>query len=150
MTDRDLHGILAVDPGKMTGWARLTNGEFDSGECSMEEFLTWIKTTIIEIGLRPHIVCEDFIYTPQTSKKSRQTWSTESIGVLRFIAREYGCGFTLQSPSDAKSFASNTKLKGLGWWNIGKGHANDAARHLLVYSVKNRIIDPRILLQSGS
>ena len=70
--------------------------------------------------------------------------------MLRFVAREYECGFTLQAPSDAKAFASNNKLKLMGWYNTGKGHANDAARHMLVYTVQNKIIDPRKLLQSGS
>ena len=38
----------------------------------------------------------------------------------------------------AKSFATDAKLKALDWYERTKdGHANDAARHLVVYLVKS-------------
>lgn len=139
--------IVAVDPGKMTGWAMLKLGEFSSGQTVGSAFLIWIDEAL-QGGLMPSIVCEDFIYTAQTAKKSRQTWSTESIGVLRFLADKYRVSFTLQPPVDAKKFSTNDKLKQLDWYTPTKGgHANDAARHLLLYCIKNGLFSPRELLK---
>lgn len=132
--------IMAIDPGKMTGWARLiTPNAFSSGEQPLENVLHFIFETL-EQGFKPTLICEDFIVTTQTIKKTRQSWSTEGIGVLKFFAREFGVNLTMQTPASAKSFSTNEKLKRLGWWNPGKGHANDAARHLLVYSIKNGLV----------
>ena len=139
--------IIAVDPGKMTGLANLALGEFNSGQVPLGEYLINIDRAL-EQGMRPTLVCEDFIYTTETAKKTRQTWSTEGIGVLRFLAQKYDLSFNLQSPASAKRFATDDKLKAMGWYNPSKGgHANDAARHLLVYCVGNKLIDPRPLLE---
>lgn len=139
--------IVAVDPGKMTGMASLTLGAFTSTQMPLNEFLQRLDAALMT-GLQPTLVCEDFIYTTETAKKSRQTWSTEGIGVMRFLAEKYKLSFTLQSPASAKMFATNDKLKAMEWYKPSKGgHANDAARHLLVYCVGNKLIDPRPLLE---
>jgi len=99
--------------------------------------------------LQTRLIVEDFIITAETLKKSRQTWSLEAIGALRYLVELFGdypipvddgrgliiprISMTLQSPSSAKAFATNDKLRNVGWYVPGKGHANDAARHLLVY-----------------
>ena len=132
----------------MTGWARF-NGEFASGQLPLEDALHWVFETLKQ-GLRPTIICEDFIYTPETAKKSRQTWSTEGIGVLRFLAHEYHCEFILQSPSSAKSFASNDKLKRIGWYTPGQDHANDAARHLMLWAAGNGKLDLREFINADN
>ena len=36
------------------------------------------------------------------------------------------------------TFATDDKLRRLGWYKPGKGHANDAARHLLLWFAKHR------------
>lgn len=145
--DADQLTIVAIDPGKMTGWAKLSLGEFMSGQAELYEILEWVDASI-SMGLCPTIVCEDFIYTAATAKKTRQTWSTEGIGVLRYLARKADVGFHLQAPVDAKKFATNDKLKALDWYTPTKGgHANDAARHLLLYCTKNKLIDPRQLIK---
>lgn len=131
--------VYAFDPGKMTGWAVLNpGGGFSSGEQPwydalffMDELLRTVPNTI------EAVVCEDFIYTAATAQKSRQTWSTEGIGVLRYLTRRAGVDFILQTPASAKRFSTDEKLRRIGWWNPGHGHANDAARHLLVYAVSN-------------
>ena len=43
-----------------------------------------------------------------------------------------------QRPAEAKKFATDDKLKALGWYKGGFGHADDAARHLLVFLAKIR------------
>ena len=138
--------VVAIDPGKVTGWARLLDGVFASGELPCYQALHWIYESLKQ-GIKPILVCEDFIFTHETLKKSRQMWSTESIGVLRFLAEEFDLHLHLQPPSQ-KSFSSDDKLRMLGWYKPSPGgHQNDAARHLLVYGVKNGLISVRNVLQ---
>ncbi len=141
--------ILAIDPGKKTGWAVLTlNGTYTGGEGLLHDILAAVETLLIE-GRRPIIVCEDFIFTTATAKKSRQTWSTEGIGVLRYLAARYQVSFIIQSPNSAKNFASDDKLKAMGWYHPTEGgHRNDAARHLLLYADGVERIDRKALFNA--
>ncbi len=136
--------IIAIDPGKMTGWARINkNLVFASGEMPLYDVLHFIHEMMRQGGVVPEIICEDFIFTKETLKKSRQLYSTEGLGALRFLCEEYECNFYIQTPAAAKSFSSNEKLKKIGWHTPGKVHANDAARHLLLHGVEHGLVDVR-------
>ena len=141
---------IAVDPGKVTGWAKRTpEGQFASGQEDCWLYLRRLHEALIKHGKQAPsaIVCEDFIYTTETAKKTRQTWSTESIGVLRLICLLRGIPFVLQTPVSAKKFSTDDKLKAMGWYFPSKGgHQNDAARHLLLHEVKEGNIDASKLL----
>ncbi len=133
----------------MTGWAVLgPDGEYTGGEDLLHEVLASVETLLIE-GARPIIVCEDFIFTTATAKKSRQTWSTEGIGVLRYMAARYQVSFIIQGPAAAKRFAIDDKLKAMGWYHpTPGGHRNDAARHLLLYADGVGRIDRKALFDA--
>lgn len=142
----DITGVIAFDPGKETGWARIQDGKFESGQGRLWPVLFWFDG-ILEFGRRPTVFCEDFIITPQTAKKSRQTDPLDGIGALKFLARKYDLALIMQTPAKAKAFATDDKLKALGWYRPTKGgHANDAARHLMVGLVGQKLINPRQLL----
>jgi hypothetical protein len=126
--------ITTVDPGKMTG----ISGVYADGS------FFWLETTfddtcrhLIELANKWReemvLVCESFIIGPQTVKNTQAPWSLELIGVCRMVSRLY-CGreLKLQSPAEAKRFSSDLRLQHLEWYKPGKGHANDAARHLLL------------------
>lgn len=132
--------VIAFDPGLTTGWARLNEAHrFTSGQDEWYPvFHTFYET--VRSGTKPIVVCEDFIYTKETLKKSRQTWSTEGIGLLKFLAVRYQLDLTIQAPADAKTFSTKQKLERLGWWTPGQDHANDASRHLLLYGVANGLV----------
>ncbi len=142
--------IIAIDPGKKTGIAGIKfedNGEwseFASAQGPLLEAVEWIE------GLAPTLdvlVVEDFIYTTATAQKTRQTWSTEGIGMLRYIAYKYSLDLTVQSPASAKKFSTDDKLRAMVWYFPSKGgHQNDAARHLLLYCTNQKLIDPRKLI----
>ncbi len=135
--------IIAIDPGKMTGWARLNkNLVFNSGEQPLYDVIHFVYE-IMKQGVKPEIICEDFIFTKETLKKTRQIYSTEGLGALRFLCEEYECQFYIQTPAAAKRFSSNDKLKQIGWYRPGKTHANDAARHLLLHGVENGLVNVR-------
>lgn len=132
--------IIAVDPGKVTGIATLSD----------EIFTSWQEQTWYAVDRIWHIlehstsgvdaiVCESYTITAATLRKTRgENWSLESIGALRWMARRKGVEFTLQAPADAMGFADDKKLKKLGWYQpTPGGHATDAARHLLLYIARN-------------
>lgn len=149
--------ILAVDPGLTTGFSiyrprverlalRNQGGEedFESHQFSKEMFLhEWLPEAVKEFDT---IVCENFIITAQTAKKSQAPWSLEQIGVLRWLATQQGARFVLQKPAEALAFGSDAKLKKLGWYKRGRGHANDAARHMVLYTVRKGLVDPALFL----
>lgn len=142
--------IIAVDPGKMTGvaiWNEENETEkFVAFEQDVTTFFDWIHTTV-HSQVEAHgadnvqIVCESFIITPATGKNSQAPWSLELIGVCRFLCHRYGLKpLKLQSPAVAKTFATDQKLRAVDWHTKARGHANDAARHLMTYAATNGLI----------
>jgi hypothetical protein len=133
--------IIAFDPGKTTGWSRLWEGEFEAGELSWLDAVRYYHQLCNEKLVYFETVVESFIITAETMKKTRQNWSLESIGAMRYLNEIYHPGdFHLQSPAEAKAFATNDKLKKMGWYTVGQDHARDASRHLLVFAVKHKLI----------
>lgn len=130
--------VLATDPGKTTGWAWLDT-DTNEFKCGQEDFdgMRVILTEMVDAhGDDLHIVTEQFIMSPQTIRNTQAPWSLEMIGVCRYFAREYTDeDVTVQGRSSAKRFASSDRLKNLGWYVPGKGHSQDAARHLLLFLV---------------
>jgi hypothetical protein len=140
--------ILAVDPGKMTGWASYDTDRFalhGAWEAPANDFLDgfvrWIdasapfETAGGVVAPMVRIVVEKFVITTETAKKTQgeEHWSIEQMGVLRHHARWAGMGFDgTQTLSNAGEFAPNQRLRDIGWYVPGKGHANDALRHLLL------------------
>lgn len=141
--------IVAVDPGKTTGvaiWDEATN-TFTSYEFNVNDFYTFITDEINdfyspdtnEYELR--IVSEDFIITVNTAKNSQAHWSLRLIGVMDYLCQINELpALTLQAPA-LKAFGSDSKLKMVDWWKSGLGgHANDAARHLMIYAATRKLI----------
>ena len=138
--------VLAVDPGGTTGLALYDSNlyaphykgglpvEFDSWQTP--DYDSTVNSIIGEsLGLDA-IVCEGFHIRGNTHKLDAGAFSqtTDLIGACRFVASEKGIPFIRQTPAQAKGFATDDKLRTLGWYNPSKGgHQNDAARHLLVY-----------------
>ena len=123
------------------------DGNRVEGELEATQFLRQ-AATLIEAGEVSHVVCERFIISSQTGKFSQAPWSLEQIGVLRFLCDRHDIPFTLQNVSDAKRFATEERLKHIKWKRPkGGGHARDAQRHLLLFLVKNELIDDRVFIQ---
>lgn len=128
--------IIAIDPGKSTGFATWYGGVFRSRIFEYPEVMEEIVSFVPAFDV---VVCETFVITARTVKLSRQYWSLELIGLIKWLCWRDGIELVMQSPSDAMSFATTTKLKELGWYNTGAGHDNDAARHLLTYLAKREV-----------
>lgn len=141
--------VIAADPGKITGYA-FWNGGLDlleSGQMPLFDFLQMADGRITLVS-RPTIVCERFTVTQRTVTKAGDAhWAMQGIGVLQYFAFARGCDFVLQSPAEAKSFATDDKLKAIGWYkHTTGGHRNDATRHLLTYLVRNKLVPASALL----
>lgn len=82
---------------------------------------------------RTTIACERYTITSRTAKLTRQPHALEFIGALRSLASDYpSVTFLLQSKSDAIKLGNDGLLRKLGWYTPGAGHANDAARQVLL------------------
>lgn len=148
--------IYAIDPGGTTGVACLSH--FDDGTEGGVRVVATIQVPGGRFGFyqwaqdvhlfdkAAAVACENFIINTGTATKSRQADPLMLAGYLEGECCVRSIPFLLQTPAQAKAFATDDKLKHLGWWNPTKGgHANDAARHLLVYMVTqvhdNTILD---------
>lgn len=125
----------------MTGWAsydthlrHLQGASQAPANEFLDRIIPWLDTYP-----RPKdvvVVCEPYIITVNTAKVSPgdEHWSIEQAGVLRHHSRWAGIEFVdKHSASNAKKFVSNERLRAIGWWQPGKGHANDALRQVLVH-----------------
>lgn len=151
--------ILAVDPGKRTGVGWLHSAgtagmaTFTGWEATDEDFAAWWMEELDGEGNGIDVVvCEGYKVTARTAQQDNDTrsglWSIQLLGLLQYTCRLRGIPLVQQMPSD-KAFASDAKLKKIGWWqgNPGeKGHRRDAARHALTYGVRNGLIAPERLL----
>lgn len=128
--------VLAFDPGKKTGWAAydlsthalIRTWETEEGVETDKWIAAWCVDDVT-------ISFERFDISTETAKVGREAacWSLETIGAVKHRLRLDG----LELPksygrADCKKFSTDAKLKSLGWWNAGHGHANDAARVLLL------------------
>lgn len=143
--------VLAIDPGLTSGICLL---QMEPLEIVHTDELDWLGTArYVDQVLREYggenvdVVCERFTITQQTAKNSQQQWSIEIIGMIRLLCHIYNAGeLKLQSPADAKRFATNPRLKSLDLWHVGGGgHALDAIRHAVLRLTNLGWRDSRLL-----
>lgn len=141
--------VLSVDPGKATGMACFSYAAGQepellwSVEVQQHEYAAPIRATLAkaaELGIEVKVVCERFTINAQTVKNTQAPYSLEQIGILKQCLLDVGRNADdvyFQSPADAKAMFTNEKLKKLEYWHKGgEGHALDAIRHGLLYTVR--------------
>ncbi len=139
--------VVAVDPGGTTGLALwspemgLTLRELAPADSAVD----WLADTARSLKKATFVV-ERYIITPATAKMSQQHDALEIIGALKFLVRRHGHAMVMQTPAEAKAFSTDAKLKRVGWYSPGEGHARDASRHALLFLAKQGIIDLHTLL----
>jgi hypothetical protein len=137
--------VLAVDPGGTTGmvlWDMLYQGVVYVLELPHVD-VGFMLEQLIET-YRPDVVCESFTITANTVSNSQAPWSLKQLGVAEYLAAKYHVLYVEQLPVTAKKFATNERLKNLGLYIPGKGHATDAVRHLVIYLVSQGWWDDRL------
>jgi hypothetical protein len=139
--------VVGVDPGGTTGLALwspdmgLSLRQIEGADVAVD----WMADCARTLQCATFVV-EKYIITPATAKLSQQHDPLEIIGALKFLTRKYKHKLVLQSPSEAKAFSTNDKLKRVGWYQPGQDHARDASRHVLLYLSKVGIIDLHTLI----
>lgn len=146
--------IVAYDTGKLTGVAwHFTNAgmliesdqyEREQAEDHMASFIPWADI----------VICEKLSITAATVRKTRDIQpAIEMVGLVKYLCRVHQKELVEQPPSDVMGFATNDKLKRIGWYPIpgAKGdHQSDARRHILALLADRRLIDLSTLLAGGS
>jgi len=146
---------LALDPGLTTGVAYYETADragqpskFSSFECEGRyELYEYLCVRWGFGGSLPYPSCDAVIIERWDVRKNTHQLSNQDdvryiIGYVDGIVhRTRGVEYVEQRPAEAKSFGTDAKLKKLGWFSGGAGHADDAARHLLVYLAKAKVSD---------
>ncbi len=119
-----------MDPGKASGLAYSVAGDCRTWTLDRTETEDWLELWVRRADL---VVVESFIINAGTIKKAREgNVSLELIGVARYLARKARTEFKLQTPSEAKSFSTDEKLRRIGWHVRESDHQRDARRHLVL------------------
>lgn len=139
--------ILAIDPGGKTGWAAYGAGPpangFRGGEIGGDfEHQAGELGELFYKYTPAIVVCETYTITARTAQLSQQHEALMLIGMVRWFVSRSGAQLFMQKPGTAKTFSTDSKLRAMNWWTTTPGgHANDAARHLLVWLASNGRLD---------
>lgn len=125
--------VVWADPGLMTGlaWYDVPADDFQSGQYGPEDLVR--KLDQLAKGRRRRLLLgyEKFIATSGGRKTSSSEYSQRAIRVLDDWAFTAEVPVLRSQPSSARNLGQVVWLRRLGWYKPGKGHANDAAQHLL-------------------
>ena len=91
------------------------------------------------LSMKPSgILYEDFKFRPNMMKA--ETHSIKVIAMAELYAEWHNIPIVFKClPAEAKAFWKDDKIKKLGLWIPGKGHAMDALRVMLTYKSKSDI-----------
>ena len=132
--------LLCLDPGGTTGVAvfeysdntEATLEYYDQVPGSLKGFIEWYEIYSSKLNWDV-VVCEDF--TLRINVKFPDLSPVYIIGALE--ALEWPKVPDYQQPTQ-KPLCDDDRLKKLGLHKPGKGHANDAIRHGIIYLRRNR------------
>lgn len=132
MNDRTF--VVWADPGLMTGlaWYDLEADEFHSDQYTPDD----LRRKLDDLGRlasdRMLLGYEQFIVTSGGPRTSTPEHAHRAIQILTGFAKEYAHVLLAKpQPSSARKLGNAVFLRRLGWYKPGRGHANDAAMHLL-------------------
>lgn len=126
--------ILSADPGITTGVLVDDGGSLSYWQIDCRSLLGWHNFVV---GVKPDlIIYEKFHYRPNLMKA--ELYSMQVIGVLRLYAEKHDVPIPFTPiPAEAKKFWDDEKIKKLGLWKPGQGHAMDALRVYLKFKMDN-------------
>lgn len=135
--------LLAIDPGLATGLGLIDVTDMDNPkkiwtkEVNIAEFYLTVPEVIEEYADKGlEVVCENFIITIATAKKSQSPWSLNLIGIVQYFCFMNDAPLHLPKPGE-REFTSNDMLRHFDLWHVGgAGHANQAMRHAFAFLVR--------------
>lgn len=135
--------IVAIDPGVTTGVAWHVGGNFYADQFDEHSFYRWIDLHAADIT---HCQIEMFVINAATVRKTIVYDSLYLIGYLRYKAFQCNFPIGLSKPADVMASFPDAALKRAKMHTPGKGHANDASRHLAFHLVKTRQLSGSVFL----
>jgi len=138
--------IVAIDPGVTTGVAWWVEDHFNADQFDEHSFYRWID---LNAGDITHCQVEMFVINAATVRKAVVYDSLYLIGYLRYKAFQTNFPIAFTKPADVMASFPDAALKRANMFTKGKGHANDAARHLAFHLVKTRQIPGSLFLPKG-
>lgn len=135
--------IAAFDPGTTTGIAWWSNGEFHADQFDIDGTYDWVDT---RVRLFDHFQIEKFTISERTIRAARVDDPLDIIGFLKYKARKGRFPFQFSLPATVMNAFPDVALRRASMFTKGKGHANDAARHLAYCLVKNKTLSGSLFL----
>jgi hypothetical protein len=127
--------ILGLDPGGTTGWAIIEYDDssvklIDKGQTkgALDGFLNDFNLEVL--NQYDQIVCESF--TLREGIYGADLSPVYIIGALQALLHNTGKIVNYQEPK-LKPLCDNDRLKMMGLYTAGQGHAMDAVRHAIIY-----------------
>lgn len=127
------------DPGKATGWCRLSieEGKIESFICGETDHIG-VGNMLLYFP-KPEtetvFIVEKYL---MSSKISQAPWTLESTGLIRYFTAVHNIPMEMVLPSAHKKLISDVIINRAGLWVPGKEHAMDAVRMCLWYLTTKR------------
>lgn len=128
--------LLWIDPGGMSGFAMLSNGQFWSDEYPFDRACARLLQLCHWYGEKLHVGYEKFTIGPSTHKLSPQWEAYEFPGFIKGITAHYGCVLLPPAMPDARLTATPKMLQAINWWPQGKDDAQSACQHMLSWMMR--------------
>lgn len=140
--------IVSLDPGVNVGICTLTGEDYYQFETRPEKYPHPHESLFdILTELAPKLIIYERFHSRQ-NQDNAEFKGIEYIGVIELYAQMKCVETVLMNPQKGqrgKTFWDDHKIKALGLWIPGKGHAMDATRLLLTHQMKNKEFERRIL-----
>jgi hypothetical protein len=132
--------IAWADPGLLTGlaWYDLDNDIFNSWQYNYADLRKQLDRLEEAANGRMALGYERFITTSGGPRSSTPEHAYRAQQVLDDFAREKMVPVLTPQPSSARKLGQVVYLRRLDWYRPGKGHANDAAQHVLAHLLRMR------------
>lgn len=136
--------VIGIDPGEHTGLAYLrVDGDrrsFFSEQSYRHRAAGKLERHLRDVRQLSDVVdvaCERFDIGVDTAKTARDAQvAIRTIGACEYVTIIHDYEFFTHGRADAKGLVQDGLLKALGFWNPGRGHANDAARQVVFHLAK--------------
>ena len=135
--------VSAFDTGGTTGVAAWQDGIIWSRNVPAAEVYDEMEMLIPKSDL---VILEQLTITAVSYKKKDLKFAIELAGVVKYLSSRAGVELYEQLPVDAMRFATDEKLKRIGWYVPGPDHQRDARRHILARLAELGLLDLGTLL----